>query len=161
MIKNLDEGGLKTVILDYDLFFIDIWGVVHNGIQLHRQAIDVLEKLEENNKEFVLLTNAPRPNKTVIKFLKKMGLKKYYQNVFTSGEAALRYLRKNLYSKKFYHVGPPRDFDLFSTFKNQKADELKLADYILCTGLFDSYEDDLNYYKNLFQNHSPKKNDMH
>jgi len=157
MIKNLDEGGLKTVILDYDLFFIDIWGVVHNGIQLHRQAIDVLEKLEENNKEFVLLTNAPRPNKTVIKFLKKMGLKKYYQNVFTSGEAALRHLTENLYSQKFYHIGPPRDFDLFSTFKNQKVNDLNLAEYILCTGLFDNYEKDLNYYKDLFKIHTSKK----
>jgi len=157
MIKNLDKEGLKTVVLNYDLFFIDIWGVVHNGIQLYKQAIEVLSKLEENKKEFVLLTNAPRPNKTVIEFLKKMGLESYHQNVFTSGEAALRHLRKNLYSKKFYHVGPPRDFDLFSTFKNQKVEELKLADYILCTGLFDSYEDDLNYYKNLFQNHTSKK----
>ena len=157
MIKNLDKEGLKTVVLNYDLFFIDIWGVVHNGIQLYKQAIEVLSKLEENKKEFVLLTNAPRPNKTVIEFLKKIGLESYHQNVFTSGEAALRHLRKNLYSKKFYHVGPPRDFDLFSTFKNQKAEELKLADYILCTGLFDSYEDDLNYYKNLLTNHISKK----
>ena len=157
MIKNLDQEGLRTIVLEYDLYFIDIWGVVHNGIQIHSQAIEVLAKLEEYKKEFVLLTNAPRPNKTVIEFLKKMGLKSYFQNVFTSGEAALRYLRKNLYSKKFYHVGPPRDFDLFSTFKNQKVEELNLADYILCTGLFDNYENDLNYYKNLFQNFTSKK----
>ena len=157
MIKNLDQEGLRTIVLEYDLYFIDIWGVVHNGIQIHSQAIEVLAKLEEYKKEFVLLTNAPRPNKTVIEFLKKMGLKGYFQNVFTSGEAALRYLRKNLYSKKFYHVGPPRDFDLFSTFKNQKVEELNLADYILCTGLFDNYENDLNYYKNLFQNFTSKK----
>ena len=73
MIKNLDKEGLKTVVLNYDLFFIDIWGVVHNGIQLYKQAIEVLAKLEEKKKEFVLLTNAPRPNKTVIEFLKKNG----------------------------------------------------------------------------------------
>ena len=38
----------------------------------------------------VLLTNAPRPNKTVQNFLEKMGMDKVLtDHVFTSGEAAL------------------------------------------------------------------------
>ena len=41
--------------------------------------------------------------------------------IFTSGEAALSYLRKNLFSEKFFHIGPPRDFDLFSDFKKNKT----------------------------------------
>ena len=43
MTKNLDEFGLKSVVNEYDLFFIDIWGVVHDGINLHNNSIDVLE----------------------------------------------------------------------------------------------------------------------
>ena len=38
MSKNLDESGLKSIVSEYDLFFIDIWGVVHNGIKLHENA---------------------------------------------------------------------------------------------------------------------------
>ena len=38
MSKNLDESGLKSYSSEYDLFFIDIWGVVHNGIKLHENA---------------------------------------------------------------------------------------------------------------------------
>ena len=45
MTKNLDKFGLKSVVNEYDLFFIDIWGVVHDGIKLHNNSIEVLENL--------------------------------------------------------------------------------------------------------------------
>ena len=66
MSKNLEEMGLKSIVSQYDLFFIDIWGVVHNGIKLYENAIKVLDELSNNEKKFILLTNAPRPNLTVI-----------------------------------------------------------------------------------------------
>ena len=48
---------------------------------------------------FVLLTNAPRPNETVRNFLEKMGMDKVLrEHVFTSGEAALNYLKKSYYN---------------------------------------------------------------
>ena len=50
MSKNLDESGLKSIFGEYDLFFIDIWGVVHNGIKLYENAIKVLEELSNNEK---------------------------------------------------------------------------------------------------------------
>ena len=96
MVKNLDQKGLKSIINRYDLFFIDLWGVIHNGIELYENSINVLDNLAVAKKDFVLLTNAPRPNATVINFLKKMGLKKYFENVFTSGAAAHKYLISEL-----------------------------------------------------------------
>ena len=157
MTKNLDATGLKSIVNSYDLFFIDIWGVVHNGINLNKPSIEVLENLSNLNKEFVLLTNAPRPNITVINFLEKMGLSKnFFNNVFTSGEAALKYLIKDLKNKKFFHIGPPRDFDLFKSFQENKVSNINESDYLLCSGLFDDLED-LNYYKNLLIHHISKK----
>jgi len=157
MTKNLDQFGLKSIADSYDLFFIDIWGVLHNGVVLKEDSVNVLEQLKKLNKNFVLLTNAPRPNKTVINFLKKMGLKNFFDNVFTSGEAALKYLIKNLKSKKFFHIGPPRDFDLFKSFEKNKVSNIDDAHYLLCSGLFDNYDKDLNYYKKLFSNQISKK----
>ena len=60
MISNLDTEGLSKIALDYDLFYIDIWGVIHNGLELNFLAVETLRHLKENKKEFVLLTNAPR-----------------------------------------------------------------------------------------------------
>ena len=157
MVKNLDQEGLKSIINRYDLFFIDLWGVVHNGIELYENSINVLDNLAAAKKDFVLLTNAPRPNATVINFLKKMGLKKYFENVFTSGEAAHKYLISELGKKNFFHIGPPRDFDLFKNIEKNNVLNIEDADYFLCTGLFEDQENDLNYYKKLLSNHTSKK----
>ena len=153
MTINLQQKGLSSIVNEFDLFFIDIWGVVHNGISLNLNAVNVLDKLKSLNKDYVLLTNAPRPNSTVINFLKKMGLANVHcEKVYTSGEAALSFLNKYIKQLKFYHIGPPRDFDLFFSFKENKVDNIDDSQFLLCTGLFDNYLDDLNYYKNLFKN---------
>ena len=158
MTKKLDLTGLKSIADNYDLFYIDLWGVIHNGIKLHEKAIIVLKELLKKKKMLVLLTNAPRPNKTVKNFLEKMGMdKNLTDHVFTSGEAALIYLKKNFLSKKFYHIGPPRDYDLFKNIEKNNVLNIEDSDYLLCTGLFENYEGDLNYYKNLLSNHISKK----
>ena len=158
MSKNLDKEGLQSIADNYDLFFIDLWGVVHNGIELHEGAIITLKKLVELDKQFVLLTNAPRPIRNVKIILEKMGMEENLRNhVFTSGEASLSYLNKEHKSQKFYHVGPPRDFDLFQDFKKYKSDKIIDCEYLLCTGLFDEHDKDLNFYKDLLENFINKK----
>ena len=158
MTKNLDNEGLSSIVDNYQLFYVDLWGVVHNGIILHNQAIKVLREISKKKKDYVLLTNAPRPNNTVKFFLEKLGMEKEMRDhVFTSGEAALLYLEKNLIDKSFFHVGPPRDFDLFKDFKKNKSDNIDKSEYILCTGLFDDHDQDLKYYKNLFEKNIKKK----
>ena len=59
--------GLSEVQDKYDAFFIDLWGVIHNGIELYPNAISVLENLIKLKKRFVLISNAPRPSKSVEK----------------------------------------------------------------------------------------------
>src|SRR5210317_23936 len=157
MTKNLDQEGLRSIVENYDLFYIDLWGVVHNGIKLHQEAIKVLNELELKSKEYVLLTNAPRPSGAVKAFLKNMNLEEKIRNhVFSSGEASLNYLKNNFSSKKFYHIGPPRDFDLFKEFEKDKSQSIENCEYLLCTGLFEKYDEDLNYYKDLFEKNNKK-----
>ncbi len=92
MTKKIIKG-LRTVYEKYDAFFVDLWGVMHNGIQLYPGAVEVLEKLYKLNKRFVLMSNAPRPSKSVERFLINLKMDKIFtKNIFTSGEAALRIL---------------------------------------------------------------------
>ena len=157
MTSNLDEKGLRSIFDAYDVFFIDIWGVLHNGLDLFENSVEVLKELEKNKKKYVLLTNAPRPNFTVIKYLKKMGLdEKKAQHVYTSGQAALDQL-KNMDLKNFFHIGPPRDFDLFKSFESQKTEKIDDCDFLLCTGLFDNHHKDLKFYEKLLLDHTKKK----
>ncbi len=158
MTKNLDKEGLSSIVDEYQLFYVDLWGVVHNGVSLHQKAIKVLNEITKKKKDYILLTNAPRPNYAVKSFLEKLGMEKEIRDhVFTSGEAALNYLKKNLSDESFFHIGPPRDFDLFEDFKKNKLKSLERCDYILCTGLFDIHDKDLRYYKDLFENNLEKK----
>jgi HAD superfamily hydrolase (TIGR01459 family) len=158
MTKNLDNEGLRSIVQDYDIFYIDLWGVVHNGITPYKNAIKALEEITKANKNYVLLTNAPRPNSSVNLFLEKMGMKKEIrEKVYSSGEASLSYLKKNFLNEKFFHLGPPRDFDLFLNFKKNKTIDIKESSYLLCTGLFEDHGEDLNYYKELFKDHINKK----
>ena len=158
MTKNLDKDGFSSIVDDYQLFYVDLWGVVHNGVSLHQEAIKVLNEISKKKKDYILLTNAPRPNHSVKSFLEKLGMNKEIRDhVFTSGEAALNYLRKNLSDEPFFHVGPPRDFDLFNSFKKNKSSNIAKSEYLLCTGLFDNHKKDLNYYKNILEAHTHKE----
>ena len=149
--------GLSQVHDKYDAFFIDLWGVIHNGIQPNLGAIEVLENLNKLKKRFVLMSNAPRPSKNVEQFLLNIKMSKtLVKNVFTSGEAALKSLQKNLYGKKFYHLGPYRDEALFQGFEENKT-IIEKADFILCTGFLDNHEDSLQYYESLLKKYTKLK----
>ena len=156
MTKKIIKG-LRDIYQKYDTFFIDLWGVVHNGIMLNPGAIEVLENLSKLNKRFVLMSNAPRPSKSVKNFLLNLKMKeKYTENVFTSGEAALKSLEKNIYGKSFYHLGPARDSELFRGFeKNKKI--LNESDFILCTGLLEGQENSLEFYEILLKKYTKLK----
>ena len=146
--------GLREIYSKYDTFFIDLWGVIHNGIKIYPDALNVLKNLSTLNKRFILLANAPRPSNSVKKYLLNLQMDKIFlNNVFTSGEAAMQILKKNTYGKKFYHLGPERDKDLVLEFKKNQTN-IETCDFILCTGLFEKEESSLNYYKNLLKKYS-------
>ena len=151
----------------YDTFVIDLWGVMHNGIKLNKKAMEAVTQLQIKSKKIVFLSNAPRPSLTVIDFLLKMKIdKQYLSNVMTSGEAAMQAINQNKFGKKFFHLGPQRDSSIFEKVK-ENLTTIDNCDFILCTGLFDEdnpdlnksqlHENDLNYYKNFLIKHTSKK----
>ena len=154
-MKELNH--LSDIYKKYDTFVIDLWGVMHNGVMLNSKAIEAIEQLKKNSKKIVFLSNAPRPSSKVVSFLLKMNMDiKYLSNVMTSGEAAMHAINENRFGKTFYHLGPPRDTSVFERVKQNKTD-LDKCDFILCTGLFDNYANDLDYYKNFLKKYVSKK----
>ena len=152
--KELNKG-LRSIYKEYDVIVIDLWGVIHNGITLNDPAVEVLNELEIKKKEYYLISNAPRPKSSVSIFLKNLNLnKKFFSHIYTSGDAALEALKSRKFGKKFFHIGPSRDFDLFNNFKNDKVEDVKLANYFLCTGLFEKEDKNLGFYKDFFNNHN-------
>jgi len=153
-LKKLEH--LSEIYNSYDTFVIDLWGVMHNGILLNDKAIEAVDSLLKESKKIVFLSNAPRPSEKVKKFLKKLKMEeKYLKNVITSGEAAMHAINQNRFGKLFYHLGPSRDESIFHKIRDNKT-KLENSDFILCTGLFDEHEDDLNFYKNFLKNYISK-----
>ena len=50
MTKNLDNEGLSSIADNYQLFYVDLWGVVHNGVTLHLEAIKALKFFGKSKK---------------------------------------------------------------------------------------------------------------
>ncbi len=154
-MKKLNH--LAEIYKNYDTYIIDLWGVIHNGVKLNSMAIEAVRNLIQSKKKVIFLSNAPRPSKEVKKFLKELKMEEQYlQNIMTSGEAAMLALQKESYGKFFYHLGPKRDSSVFFQIKENET-TLEKCNFILCTGLFDDCEQDLNYYKNLLRDQTSKK----
>ena len=127
------------------------------SIQLNASAVNVINELDGKGKKVIFLSNAPRPTKQVVEFLKKLKMEeKFLKNVLTSGEAALNSLREKKFGEKFYHLGPTRDNSLFSDIKKDKT-SIGECDFILCTGLLSGKEDNLNYHEKLLKDYTQKK----
>ena len=153
-MKELDH--LSEIFERYDTFVIDLWGVMHNGVRLNPKAIEAVDRLQNHSKKIVFLSNAPRPSLEVINFLMKMNInKKYLKNVMTSGEAAMYAINKKKFGNTFFHLGPSRDISIFEKVKKNKTD-LEKCDFILCTGLFDKYDNDIEYYRKFLEKYISK-----
>lgn len=154
-MKKLNH--LSEIYSLYDTFIIDLWGVIHNGVQLNEAAIEVVKKLTEHKKKVIFLSNAPRPSSVVKNFLKKLKMnEEYLQNIVTSGEAAMIALNNLKFGNSFFHLGPVRDNLVYEKIQERKT-SLENSDFIICTGLFDDQKEDLKFYTELLKDHKKKK----
>ena len=140
----------KNISNMYDVYFIDLWGVIHNGINLFKNAINVLDELKKQQKKVVLISNAPRTSNTVKQFLRKLNFNlDLIDLLVTSGDVTKNYIHKNQ-KKIFYHLGPIKDKDLFEGIKNISSDINKTQE-IICTGLVNEIGVNIANYENLFK----------
>ena len=140
----------KSISNMYDVYFVDLWGVIHNGINLFENAITVLDELKKQQKNVVLISNAPRSSDTVKQFLKKLKFDlELIDLLVTSGDVTKNYIHKNQ-KKIFYHLGPVKDNDLFEGINNISSD-INETQEIICTGLVDEIGNNISDYENLFK----------
>ncbi len=105
-------NNLAEICESYDCFFIDLWGVVHNGIKVFDNIKETLKSLKERNKEIFFLTNAPRRSYIIKEQLSEFGIDKFlYNDVISSGEVTWQKIN-NKQKLNCYVIGPPRDYHL-------------------------------------------------
>lgn len=74
----------------YRLILCDIWGVVHDGVDLYPGAPDRLRQWRGEGRTVILITNAPRTAQAVEQQLARIGLPRdAWDGIATSGEAGI------------------------------------------------------------------------
>jgi HAD superfamily hydrolase (TIGR01459 family) len=128
--------GLGEIAADYDLILCDVWGVIHNGIVASRPACEALMRFRDGGGCAILITNAPRPGRSVIEQLDRLGVpRSAYDDVITSGDLTRTVVIERR-DQILLHIGPERDKPIFAGI-DLRFGGPEDADYVVCTGLFD------------------------
>ncbi len=134
----------------YKAWLVDVWGVMHNGVEAFRDAVNACARFRASGGFVVLLTNAPRPAPSVVTQLTKLGvMPAAYDAVLTSGDVT-RGLISAWKHLKLFHIGPERDLPLFADLVETFASEDE-AEVIVCTGLFDDERETPDDYAERFR----------
>ena len=124
---------LSEICNKYDCFFIDLWGVVHNGVSLFKNVKETLNSLKKN-KDVFFLTNAPRRSHVIKEQLLNFGIESYlYNDVISSGEITWQRLKEKKELNCFL-IGPPRDYHLIEGLNLNIVKDAKSVDMIINTG---------------------------
>ncbi len=121
---------------NYRVWFVDIWGVMHNGRNAFPKASAATRAFREQGGIVVLLSNSPRPSTGLQEQLRQFGVPDdAYDATVSSGD-----LTRHEFSKhdgaKVFHLGPERDRPIFDRL-NVTLTGPEDPELIVCSGLFD------------------------
>jgi HAD superfamily hydrolase (TIGR01459 family) len=117
----------------YRLILCDVWGVVHNGVELYPNAPERLRQWRDQGRCVVLLTNAPRTEEAVEQQLNRIGLpRECWDAIATSGEAGIAALKAIGAAVGF--IGTTGDREVLESRDVRIADGDEFTD-LACTGI--------------------------
>ncbi len=129
--------GLHSIYKAFDIFLIDLNGVVHDGEVLYDSVPECLDQLKAAGKKIVFLSNMPRSGEIAMRKLETLGLDVEGYHILTSGDAVRAQLQnptdavfQNL-GPHFYHFGAQTNEDLLKDLDVKSVESLDEADYIL------------------------------
>jgi len=141
MLEIPQYMGLAPLADRYDGYILDLWGVLHDGVQAFPEAIVCLERLRALDKGIAILSNAPRRSAEVEERMNELGIAPgLYDYVLSSGEVAWRHLHdrtdewyRNL-GRRCFHLGPDRDRGMREGLNLDFTEAVEEADFVLNTG---------------------------
>ena len=143
-------SGLSAFAEDADLLFVDVWGVLHDGVAPYASAVDALQKHRGRGGFVMLVSNAPRPAIHVVRFLDGIGVpRNAYDGVATSGDVARALLARGAFDPLAY-IGPEKDRTLFEGLRIRDV-SVEDAAVVLCAGLVDDERETPDDYRALLE----------
>lgn len=151
MVRRIQTLG--DISGNYDVILSDVWGVLHNGVNVFPDAAKALAEARAGGATVVLVTNSPRPRQGVIDQLRAIGVSDdAWDRIVTSGDVTRVLIAQG--PKKVFLLGPQRDLPLLEGLDVEIMAAPEAADSVVCTGFFDDetetpedYEDMLREFR--------------
>ena len=144
--------GLAPVVDEYDAFIVDLWGVLHDGVQPYPGAVHALRQLKSRARRTIVLSNGPRRAAALIGRTAEIGITPdLYDELHSSGEETWRLLRDRsdpaiaALGRRVCPIAPERDRGLLDGLALEIVNEPAAADFLLVTGLADAAETVADY----------------
>jgi ribonucleotide monophosphatase NagD (HAD superfamily) len=83
--------GIEDIVLQdkYDIYLLDMWGVMHDGSKPYDGVLDTIQKLKEAGKEMIILSNSSKRQGNSNHMLTKLGFNPHdFAHVITSGDVS-------------------------------------------------------------------------
>src|SRR3989338_2511609 len=129
----------------YDTYFIDLVGVIYDGVTFYPKALHAIEALQQKGKELVFVSNNPRPSSLSEKNLLRHGIKKPFK-IVTSGDYTRHLIQTDYKNSKIFQFGAEKNKDLLYGLNCQVVDSVKKCDVVLLSYFIDEQDskEDLN-----------------
>jgi HAD superfamily hydrolase (TIGR01459 family) len=138
----------SSLAQQYDVVLSDVWGVIHNGVVAFPEACEALMAYRKAGGTVILITNAPRPNGSIVRQLEALRVPaESYDGIVSSGDVTRTVIRQRP-GQSIFHLGPARDRPIFEGLNVEFADA-ETADYVVCSGLFNDDTETPDDYRDL------------
>ncbi len=126
------HDGLNDVMDRYDHFILDVWGVLHDGIDPYPGTLAALAGLQQKKKNVLLLSNSPERSVRMGKMkLEPMGIMPGTYNLFlTSGDASHFYMRDHFDGSRVYTFWPGEPASALEGLNVTRTEDIHDADFI-------------------------------
>jgi HAD superfamily hydrolase (TIGR01459 family) len=130
---------LEEIARPYRALFVDIWGVVHDGVAAFKSAGRALRQAREAGKAVILISNAPRLSSEIPAQFARIGVDPgIHDAIVTSGDTARAIIGRwaGGGTLRLHHIGPERHLSVFEGLAIERVG-VGQASHVVCTGLVD------------------------
>jgi HAD superfamily hydrolase (TIGR01459 family) len=137
MTDSFVLSSIASLAATSDVWFVDIWGVIHNGVRPCASSVAACEAFRKQGGTVLLVTNAPRPRFSVRRQLDRIGVAATaYDEIVSSGDVS-RDLIEGWAGRRILQIGPERDLPIFAGLGAVPGATANDAEVAVCTGLYD------------------------
>ncbi len=137
---NISKLKSLTLVTDhYDVYLIDVIGVIHDGKNPYEKAIEGVNHLISSGKTVIFLSNNPRPGTLTREKLSSWGVNPPFK-VVTSGDIARALLSTQFKDKRIYHLGAERNEEITHSLNLHIVEDISRADLLLLTAFLEPDE---------------------